>query len=130
MSRIDAQLQNFHDPQSAMTLSEFDILASLYAVSDHRIPVADLVDRVLVTKSGFSRSLRRLEDKGWVTKTQLQNDRRCYLITLTEVGKAALLAVKGMHNSMVEEMLFSAFSADDFNKFRLLIKILERHHTV
>jgi DNA-binding MarR family transcriptional regulator len=47
----------------------------------------ELSGRLLVTSAGLSGRLDRLENAGWIQRTQHPEDRRATIVTLTDVGR-------------------------------------------
>ena len=70
--------------------SEYDILVTLVAGPPEGLRPSELVDRVLLTKSGITRALDRVERRGLVERRACATDRRGQLVALTTRGRNAL----------------------------------------
>src|ERR1700745_3455432 len=60
--------------------------------SPHGIPMNDLADRILYSKSGFTRVVDRMEEAKLVRRARPDNDPRPILIVLTRKGPESLSA--------------------------------------
>jgi len=91
---------------SPLSLSEFDVLATLVA-AEGTLRMKDLAERVLLTKSGITRLVDRLVERGFVTRHECAVDRRGQYAALTDEGREALRQARRVHLPSVA----SAFAA-------------------
>lgn len=89
-----------------LTLSELDVLITLERAERHTLRLTDLATRVLLTKSGITRLVDRLEETGLVERRQCPSDRRGFNAVLTAKGREAHRRTIGLHLRSVA----SAFS--------------------
>ena len=82
--RIDAELE----AAGCVTLDVYDVLLSLEESPERRLRMSELADRVLVTRSGVTRLVDRLERQGLLKREACPNDRRACHATLTAAGLA------------------------------------------
>lgn len=73
-----------------LSLSEFDVLITIAGAPDASLRLSDLAERVLITKSGLTRLLDRLEGSGLLERHACPTDRRQQHARLTPAGRAAL----------------------------------------
>lgn len=71
-------------------LTWYDVLAALRDAPEARLRQVDLAERVLLSHSGLSRLLDRIEAKGLVKRVQCPGDRRSLHLTLTPEGREML----------------------------------------
>jgi DNA-binding MarR family transcriptional regulator len=71
-------------------LSWYDVLAALRDAPDRRLKQVEIADRVLLSHSGLSRLLDRIEGTGLVKRVQCPGDRRSYHVELTDEGAEML----------------------------------------
>ena len=71
-------------------LNWYDVLIELLEAPDHRLRQRDLASSVVLTRSGISRLIDRLEAAGLVRRESNPADRRGDLIVLTELGRGAV----------------------------------------
>jgi DNA-binding MarR family transcriptional regulator len=87
-------------------LAWYDVLAALRDAPDGRpLKQAELAERVLLSHSGLSRLIDRIEAKGLVARVQCPGDRRSLNVQLTQDGE-----------DMLEQMwpVYARGIADDF----------------
>ena len=71
-------------------LSWYDVLAALRDAPERTLRQVELAERVLLSHSGLSRLLDRIEAKGLVSRTSCPSDRRSFHIKLTDEGAQML----------------------------------------
>ena len=69
--------------------SEYDVLVNVAMGPKEGLRPTDLADRVLITKSGLTRLLDRLVERGYIERRACASDRRGQLIVLTTDGRRA-----------------------------------------
>ena len=109
IERLSDQMMTDH----SLPLEWFDVLIHLADVPDHRLRQKDLKDRLLLSESGVSRMLVRIEKAGFVTRTQADDDRRGVEIALTPKGQRALTEALESHLALVSELFTDRLTASD-----------------
>ncbi|WP_336249086.1 MarR family winged helix-turn-helix transcriptional regulator [Stomatohabitans albus] len=112
-SRILASAEAKLQAEGGLSLSDYDILVTLFNAPEHTMSMSCLKATVLVTTSGLSRSVSRLQKREWVEKTTDENDRRQVHIALTAKGLMAFKKVNPGHIAFVQETFFKALSEKD-----------------
>ena len=86
-------------------LAWYDVLAALSDAPEQQLRQVELAERVLLSTSGLSRLLDRIEKQGLARRTSCDTDRRSFYIQLTDDGAA-----------MLQEMwpVYARGIADDF----------------
>jgi DNA-binding MarR family transcriptional regulator len=69
--------------------SEYDVLVNIANGPREGVRPTELAERVLLTKSGLTRLLDRLVDRGYIERRACATDRRGQLIVLTPEGRHA-----------------------------------------
>jgi DNA-binding MarR family transcriptional regulator len=93
MHELDAELEHEH----GLSLAEFDVLVQLDEAPERRMRMADLADAVLLTRSGISRLVDRLEARGLVERAPCPMDARGLNAALTEAGAELLQLALATH---------------------------------
>jgi DNA-binding MarR family transcriptional regulator len=70
-------------------LTWYDVLVELAEAPEHRLRLHELADRVVLSRSGLTRLVDRLEAAGLVRRESAADDRRGAYAVLTEEGAAA-----------------------------------------
>ncbi len=79
---LDRELQEEHN----LALAEYDVLLRLARAPGRALRMSDLAERVLMSPSGLSRLVDRLEPRGLVRRETDRDDGRVALASLTEEG--------------------------------------------
>jgi DNA-binding MarR family transcriptional regulator len=105
---LEAELEA--DPDLA--LSDFDVLAQLQ-VAGGTLRMRDLADRVLLSRSGLTRRIDRLEGAGYVQRTACETDRRGSYARLTDAGRDRLTNALPVHLRGIEDHFIAPLDADE-----------------
>ena len=101
-----------------------DVLATLRRSGpDYRLRPTDLTNATMLTSSGTTKRLDRLEHAGLVTRAPDPEDRRGTLITLTEAGHRLIDAVTEAHLDN-ERRLLSSLSETEQRRLADLLRKL------
>jgi DNA-binding MarR family transcriptional regulator len=101
-----------------------DVLATLRRTGEpFRLRVTDLTDALMLTSSGTTKRLDRLERAGLIARSPDPDDRRGTLITLTGAGRELIDRVTGAHLEN-EASLLRALSADEQEQLASLLRKL------
>lgn len=71
-------------------LTWYDVLAALRDAPDRSLKQVELAERVLLSNSGLSRLVDRIEGQGLVERKNCPSDRRSFFVTLTDEGAEML----------------------------------------
>jgi DNA-binding MarR family transcriptional regulator len=115
-SAVDAQLQ--HD--SGMPHTYYEILVRLSEAPGHALRMSQLAEATSASKSRSSHAVARLEERGWVRRTDCATDRRGQVAELTEEGYAALAEAARGHVEQVRQSLFDALTPEQVTQLRAI----------
>ncbi|MEI3023963.1 MAG: MarR family transcriptional regulator [Streptococcus sp.] len=68
-----------------LTPTQFSVLETLYSKGDLRIQ--DLIDSILATSGNMTVVIRNMVRDGWITRETDPEDRRAYLVSITDAGR-------------------------------------------
>lgn len=80
---LDRELRDGH----GLTLGEYDVMLRLARVPGYALRMSDLADRVMLSPSGLTRLVDRLEKRGLVERRPDPDDGRVALARLTPDGR-------------------------------------------
>ncbi|MDD2555733.1 MAG: MarR family winged helix-turn-helix transcriptional regulator [Syntrophaceticus sp.] len=86
-----------------LSLVEFMALKNVHIVDD--ITIQEIGNALNITKSGASKVIDRLENKGYVFREQSSTDGRVCCVTITGKGKDAITNIEERYSDYVGEML-------------------------
>ena len=107
--RLDEELRT----EQSMSLAEYDALVQLAVAPGRRLRMSTLADRVLLSRSGVTRLVDRLEAAGLVDRTQCTTDARGAEAVLTETGLGRLRRATRTHLRGIDRYFMSPLSADE-----------------
>jgi DNA-binding MarR family transcriptional regulator len=111
--QIVGQLADEMMTEHQLPLEWFDVLVHLADLPGMRARQKELRDRMLLSESGVSRLLARMEKAGVITRRTAGDDRRGLEIAVTGAGKAALLAAIDSHLQLVASLFTARLTAGD-----------------
>jgi DNA-binding MarR family transcriptional regulator len=118
---LDADLER----DAGIALRWYDALVHLEETPDG-LRMNELAERILYSKSGFTRVVDRLQEAGLVRRVRPDNDRRSILVVLTDEGRTTLERARRHHRQAIEQH-FSRHLTD--TDIKTLTRALERLST-
>jgi len=106
---LDAELAAAHD----LPLSSYEVLITLESAPDRKRRMAELADSVLLSRSGMTRLVDRLEREGLLERDTCTADGRGCFAVLTPKGAELLDRARPTHLEGVRERFLAHFSADE-----------------
>ncbi len=103
---LDAELER----DAGIPLRWYDAMVHLEETPDG-LRMNELAERILYSKSGFTRVVDRMEEAGLVRRVRPENDRRSILVILTDAGRNTLEQARRHHRHGIEQH-FSRHLAD------------------
>lgn len=93
-----------------LTLSEFEVLWTLVVAPDEELPLNRLAEQVLLTPSGLSRLVDRLQRRGLVLRRPRESDARSLALQLTPAGQALFETANADHVTGVRDLFLGHLS--------------------
>jgi DNA-binding MarR family transcriptional regulator len=106
VKQLDAELIAAH----GISLSAFEVLWRVDAADHGRLRMAELANLVLLSPSGLSRLVDRLEADKMIERVACPEDGRAINATITELGRARLAEAEGTHFEGIRQRFLSNFS--------------------
>jgi DNA-binding MarR family transcriptional regulator len=106
---LDAELIAAH----GLPLSSYEVLLFLEDAPDSKLRMSELAESVLLSRSGLTRMVDRLEEGGLVRREPCEDDLRGFNAVLTEAGRRALLEARKTHLSGVRRLFLEHFSVEE-----------------
>jgi DNA-binding MarR family transcriptional regulator len=100
-----------------VTQVEYDVLYTL-SKSTSGMSMVELNEGILMTQSGISRLIGRLERRGLIDRRVAAQDRRATRIALTDAGREVQRTVGRRHAATVAEAMASRLSASELVRLR------------
>jgi DNA-binding MarR family transcriptional regulator len=106
---LDQELQAAH----GLPLSSYEVLITLGAAPDRRLRMAELADRVILSRSGMTRLVDRLEREGLLERDKCDSDARGYFAVLTPKGEELIADARAKHLDDVRRRFLDHFAPDE-----------------
>ncbi len=103
VKRLDAQLESAH----GLPLTSYEVLLNLWHAEEAKMRMCDVAESVLLSRSGLTRLVDRLERDGFVERVSCTDDARGAYAKLTDAGRAKLEEARGTHLAGVREHFLS-----------------------
>ena len=111
--KLEAELED----RESMALSDFDVLVQLH-LAGGTLRMRDLADSVLLSRSGMTRRVDRLEAAGFVERAACETDRRGSMAHLTDAGRDRLHRALPVHIQGIEDHFLAPLGSDDLAAIR------------
>src|SRR3954451_11298260 len=115
---LDAELED----AVGIPMRWYDVLVHLEE-SPEGMPMKALAERILYSKSGFTRVVDRMEEAGLVRRVRPEHDRRSILIVPTDKGGKTMENARRQHRDGIERHFASHLTDADV---RALTRALEK----
>lgn len=116
---LDAELQAAH----GLSVGDYDVLITLAGAPGRCLRMRELADEVILSRSGITRRVDRLEREGLVRREPAPDDGRSVTAVLTEAGLERLRSASDVHVTGIEERFLSRYSDEEL---ATIAELLER----
>jgi DNA-binding MarR family transcriptional regulator len=108
-------------------LSSYDVLLTLSEAPERRLRMHEIAERVVLSRSGLTRLIDRLEKEGFLYRERCGEDRRGAYAVLSDTGIEALRLAWPVYAQGIQKNFASLL---DDEEVRVLTKALERVNEV
>jgi DNA-binding MarR family transcriptional regulator len=116
MREIDRRLRQ----QDELSLADYGILITLVTAPRLRLRMTDLGAQRMLTASGITRVVTRLEERGLVRREPDPSDGRAALAALTRPGLEALRRAQVVHHATVREVVLERLTPRELDRLAQL----------
>jgi DNA-binding MarR family transcriptional regulator len=106
---LDAELEAAHD----LPLTSYEVLMHVADAEGERMRMCELAESILLSRSGLTRLIDRLERDGLVCRTTCSSDARGAFACLTPAGRAKLDAARATHLAGVRRLFLQHFGPEE-----------------
>jgi DNA-binding MarR family transcriptional regulator len=119
---LDTELER----DTGIPLRWYDVLVHLEETPEG-LRMNELAERILYSKSGFTRVVDRMEEAGLVRRVRPDNDRRSILVVLNEQGRAVIDEARRHHRNAIEQLFSRHLSDADIKALTRALDKLSAH---
>jgi len=116
---LDAELQ----AEQGLSVGDYDVLITLANAPGRCLRMRELADEVILSRSGITRRVDRLERDGLVRRERAPDDGRSVSAVLTDDGLERVRSASGVHLAGIEERFLSRYSDGEL---ATIAELLER----
>src|SRR5581483_4037803 len=114
---LDAELV----AEEGITTRDYEVLLYLAQAPDRRLPMSALAESTMLTRSGITRLVDGLVDRGLVERVSCPNDARVSYATLTACGTSKLRDAGCTHIASIQRLFLERFSAEEIETLATLL---------
>ena len=119
---LEAELEEI----GGLPLTWYDVLAQLEMAPDHRLTMKELSRSVLLSKSGITRLVDRMERAGMIERTPCPSDRRVVYAHVTDEGRSLFKKASPVHLRGIESHFTRHLTSEEARVMRTALgKILD-----
>jgi DNA-binding MarR family transcriptional regulator len=119
---VTDRLERRMEQQAGIQLGWHEVLARLAGAPDQRLRMQDLAETVLLSKSGVTRLVDRMEEAGLVERDSCATDRRVVYAALTDRGREALARATPVFLGGLEELFAGHLTHQDAVRLRSILR--------
>jgi DNA-binding MarR family transcriptional regulator len=106
---LDAELMREH----RLPLSSYEVLLFLADSPQGRMRMSELAEGVLLSRSGLTRLVDRMERDGLLRRKRCEEDQRGWFAEITDEGRALFARARKTHLDGVRERFLNRLSRDE-----------------
>ena len=118
MREVDRRLR----AESAVSLADYGVLITLVTAPDLRLRMSTLGAQRMLTPSGITRVIIRLEKRGLVRREPDPTDGRAAFAALTKPGLEALRRAQVVHHATVRELYVGRLTPNELERLARLFE--------
>lgn len=124
-SQLLRQLEHQLHAHGKIALGGYDVLVQLAEAPDNRLRMSELAEAVLLSRSGLTRLVDRLQKDGLVLRQPDPEDARGMFTVLTGKGRDTLRDASKVHLAGVSELVLSRLSEPELRQLQALMAKLD-----
>lgn len=116
VSRVEKQLTEAQLPP----LAWYDALFALYEQPGQRLRMSELADKVLLSRSGLTRLVDKLEASGCLRRESVDTDKRGFYVSLTKKGTDLLRQMWPIYSDGIAQEFADRLSSEEVDLLKTL----------
>ena len=127
---VSALLRTFEQElqeSDALPLAWFDVLIQLYEAPERGLRMQALADSVVLSRSGLTRLIDRMERAGLVRREPSREDRRGYYAVITDEGLRVIGLARPEHHRGIREHFINYLDDNDIEALDIALSKVRAH---
>jgi len=121
--QIDKELADANQ----IPLNWYDVLIELYEAPEKKLRMSDIADRVLLTRSGLTRLVDKLEKTGYLIREIDPEDRRGFYAVITDDGVNAMREAWKVYSRTIEDFFGQHLNPDAMPMLKTMFSNMIEH---
>jgi len=113
-ARLFAALEHELERDTGLSTHEYEVLVRLSETPERTLRMAQLADNIAHSRSRLTHTIRRMEERGLVTRVACVEDARGVNCVMTEKGWEVLVAAAPKHVQSVRDHLVDVLTDEQF----------------
>lgn len=122
IDKIEQDLTDF----KCVPLTTYDVLIALFEAPDRKLRFGDLNKKVVLSKSGLTRLVDRLEREGLIRRERSEEDRRGAYAALTEEGERELRRAWPIYARGIKQYFVAPLSENELQSLCSALETLNK----
>jgi DNA-binding MarR family transcriptional regulator len=110
-----------------LSLMQYAILEILDRDDDGTLRMTDIADTLVASRSGITYQVRRLADRGLVTRHGSLVDERSVEVSITDQGRRRLERLRPAHTSLLKHLMFKTVTGERLDDLAQLVADLQEY---
>jgi DNA-binding MarR family transcriptional regulator len=127
-ARVVRELERELQAEQGMALTDYDVLVQLANAGERRLRMSELAERLLLSRSGVTRLVDRLQAGGLVERMSCDSDRRGQWASLTDAGYDRLRSASPTHLRGVASHFLDRLSGEELRELERTLARLAADH--
>jgi len=123
------RLENDLVQEHQLPLASYDVLVQLVEAPEHRLRMTELADAVLLSRSGLTRLVDRLEREGLVERQACVEDARGLFAVLTDGGLIRLREASPTHLRGIQDYAVGRLTGEELRELARLLAVFAETET-
>jgi DNA-binding MarR family transcriptional regulator len=111
-AKLTARLNREMQDESGISIADFSVLVQLSEHPDARMRVLELARALGWEKSRLSHQLTRMQQRGLITRSNCNEDRRGAFVVLSDQGRRTVELAAPLHVGSVRRYMFDVLSVE------------------
>lgn len=124
---LESRLASELAEHTGLSMADYTVLSNLVEVEDRRWRVTTLAEHMQWSQSRLSHQIKRMEERGMVTREQAEGDARGFYVTLTKTGLKAIAEATPTHLSGVRGHMIDLLTRDQLRELGEIGEIVVDH---
>jgi DNA-binding MarR family transcriptional regulator len=121
---LDRRIERSTQDSAGMPHAYYLVLAMLSEAPDRTLRMSSLADQAQMSQSRLSHAVSRLEESGWVVRSDAPDDKRGHLATLTDAGWDRLVAAAPQHAETVRSVMFDGLTDEQLDQLGVICDLV------